>query len=329
MEPIGATILALAVGLIVGAVIGRSTGRSSGSKDGHARGLKEGHSSGLKEGHASGLKEGHANGLREGRDEAKGLAKQGAVAAREELEGRLRGVIASLRQGRMPGVMPEDSLEAELRAALIEGWAPRDSERQVALREAVGRVSAFLTSNVRAPLAGMTEDSDAAELRERIAHALGALQDLDFFTAEVDAAREGADLAKLAQGVSREFAADQNVPVRLQLSATPVRAEVNVPALLDALYLVLHNAGRFGDGGTIDLTVLNEGGRALIIVRDRGPGFTEEAFKRAFDVFYSTSDEGLGLGLPHVRKVIEGMGGAIELRNVPDGGAEVELSFPA
>jgi signal transduction histidine kinase len=98
---------------------------------------------------------------------------------------------------------------------------------------------------------------------------------------------------------------------------------------MDALYLVLHNAARFGEGGTIDLSVDQADGRARIVIRDRGQGFTEEAFQRAFDPFYSTSDEGLGLGLPHARKVVEGMGGRIELRNVPDGGAEVEMSFPA
>jgi two-component system C4-dicarboxylate transport sensor histidine kinase DctB len=67
----------------------------------------------------------------------------------------------------------------------------------------------------------------------------------------------------------------------------------------------------------------------VVKVRDRGPGFTEEAFERAFDPFFSTTDDGLGLGLPHARRAVEGMGGRIELRNVPDGGAEVELSFPA
>jgi signal transduction histidine kinase len=162
-----------------------------------------------------------------------------------------------------------------------------------------------------------------------IDRSLGAIQDLDFFLSEIDEVREGTDLAKLAQGVSREFVADQEVGVRLMLSGTSVRAEVNPTALMDALYLVLHNAGRFGGGTTIDLTVDASEGRAVIMVRDRGDGFTEEAFSRAFDPFYSGSDEGLGLGLPHARKVIEGMGGHIELRNVPDGGAEVEISFPS
>ena len=129
------------------------------------------------------------------------------------------------------------------------------------------------------------------------------------------------------QHVAREFATDQDVGVRIQLAEASVRATVNAQVLMDSLYLVLHNAGRFGGGATVDVTVQAVDGRALVTVRDRGEGFTEEAFKRAFDPFYSTSKEGLGLGLPHARMLIEGMGGRVELSNVPDGGAEVEVSF--
>jgi signal transduction histidine kinase len=98
---------------------------------------------------------------------------------------------------------------------------------------------------------------------------------------------------------------------------------------MDALYLVLHNASRFGKGQTIELTVKRDGDRAKMSVRDQGPGFSEEAFRRAFDPFYSTSQDGLGLGLPHARELLESMGGSIELRNVPGGGAEVEMTLPA
>jgi signal transduction histidine kinase len=254
--------------------------------------------------------------------------KAGTAAGRREVDFRLRALTEAVRRGKVLGDMPPGSAEGELQRALAEGWAPREEEREAALREAVGRVSAFLEKSVRRPLTGFGDGADAAELRERIARALGALEDLDFFVKEADGAREGTDLSSLAQRVSKEFVTDQGVGVRLMLSDAVVRANVNPAALMDALYLVLHNAGRFGDGKTIDLTVSSQGGRATITVRDRGKGFTEEAFRRAFDPFYSTSDEGLGLGLPHARKVIEGMGGRIDLRNVPDGGAEVEISFP-
>jgi signal transduction histidine kinase len=288
MEPVLVGLIAGIVGAALGFAIGRSGGR------------------------ASGVQEGRAAGIHEGRGEA---------------DSRFRRMIDAVKRGRAPEGVTPDSAEAELHAALEEGWSPREVERQAALREAIGRVSSFLTTSVRAPLAGAGPDASRAELRERIGQALGALEDLDFFISEVDDARQGTDLSKLAQGVSREFAADQEVGVRLKLGGANIRAEVSPAALMDALYLVLHNAARFGRGATIDLGVEQSGGRAVITVRDRGDGFSEEAFSRAFDPFYSTSEGGLGLGLPHARKVIEGMGGQIELRNVPDGGAEVEISF--
>ncbi len=189
-------------------------------------------------------------------------------------------------------------------------------------------MSAFLKENVRGPLAGAGPDADVAELRERIARALGALQDVDFFLHAPEAERRSVDVVPLVRQVTREFASDQGVGVRLQLDEPMLRAEVADQVLMDALYLILHNAARFGGGRTIDVTVRTSEERARIVVRDRGEGFSEEAFRRAFDPFYSTSPEGLGLGLPHARRLVEEMGGAIEIRNVPDGGAEVEMSFP-
>lgn len=251
----------------------------------------------------------------------------GLAQGRDEADGRMRSLIEAVRRGQAPKGLAAGSAEAELQAALEQGWAPREAEREAALREAIGRVSTFLDTNVRSPLTGFGADVTGAELVERIDRALGSLQDLEFYIEEVGTAREGTDLVALAQGVAREFAADQRVGVRLRLSGGAVRREVNPSALMDALYLVLHNAGRFGGGANVDLTVEESDGRARIVVRDRGDGFSKEAFSRAFDPFYSTSDAGLGLGLPHARKVIESMGGSIELRNVPDGGAEVEISF--
>ncbi|MDH3205895.1 MAG: HAMP domain-containing histidine kinase [Gemmatimonadota bacterium] len=254
--------------------------------------------------------------------------KAGLEEGSQEVEARLRSLVEAVRRGKLQSDVSSGTPEAALQEALKDGWAPREAERQAALREAVGRVSSFLQKSVREPLQGFGEHADAGELRERISRALGALEDLDFFVREADQSRQGTDLSALTQRVSKEFVTDQGMGVRLLLSDVAVRASVNAAALMDALYLVLHNASRFGEGRTVDLTVTSDGGRAKITVRDRGDGFSEEAFRRAFDPFYSTSDDGLGLGLPHARKVIEGMGGRIDLRNVPDGGAEVEISFP-
>lgn len=257
---------------------------------------------------------------------AREAREEGARAAASRSEERLRALVEALSRGRLPADAPAGSPEAELRAALESGWTPREEERRRALREAVERVGGFLDRQVRAPLQGAGPDADAEELRERIDRALGSLQDLDFFLEEPDEAVQGSDLSKLVQQVTREFAQDQEVLVRLRMSG-PVRAEVNPAGFMDALYLVLHNAGRFSEGAAVDVTLTEEDGRARVTVRDQGPGFSEEAFRRAFDPFYSTAPDGLGLGLPHARRTLEGMGGSLELRNAPDGGAEVEISF--
>lgn len=296
----------LVIGLVAGAVVFGALGFWLGTTRGEQRGLESGRGLGLEAGRQEGL-----------------------VRARSESDARLRSIVEAVRRGRTPPSLTPGSAEAELQRALEEGWAPRDTERAAALREAVGRVRAFLEKSVRGPLEGVGEGATPAELRERIGRALGSLQDLDFFAKEVPEERQGTDLGALVQRVSKEFVSDQGIGVRLAMSDVGVRASVNAAALMDALYLVLHNAGRFGNRQTVDLGVAKDGSRAKIVVRDRGLGFSEEAFRRAFDPFYSTSDEGLGLGLPHARKVIEAMGGRIELRNVPDSGAEVEISFPS
>lgn len=319
MDPFQIIIIVVAFlgGATAGLVVGRSSGRRAALEEGRAQGLKEGQT----EGRLRGAEQGRTEGFEKGR-------AAGIEEAKEASEARLQALIDAVQRGRTIEATEPGSVEARLQSALEAGWAPRETEREAALREAIGRVSAFLHTRVREPLAGASDESAEAELRERIDRALGSLEDLEFFIRETGEGRQGADLTKLAQTVAREFAGDHDVGVRVMLGQAAIRAHVNTTTLMDALYLILHNADRFGGGGTIDLTVAEEGGRARITVRDRGEGFSEEAFKRAFDPFYSTSDEGLGLGLPHARKVIEEMGGSIELRNMPDGGAEVEVSLP-
>jgi len=277
-------------------------------------------------GRAMGRSGGVAVGRREGRDEG---FEAGRVEARAEAERQMRTLVEAVSRGRRPQGIAAGGAAAELQRALEQGWAPRDAERQAALVEAVGRVSAFLRNAVGAPLAGAAPSADAEELRERIERALGAVKDLDFFTKEPVLDPETKDLSHLVQQVTREFAHDQGVGVRLSLDDKPVRARVNVTSLMDAFYLVLHNAARFGGAATVDVSALTEGGEARIRVRDRGPGFSEEALRRAFDPFYSTAEDGLGLGLPHARRVVEGMGGRIALSNSLAGGGEVEIAFPA
>jgi PAS domain S-box-containing protein len=61
-------------------------------------------------------------------------------------------------------------------------------------------------------------------------------------------------------------------------------------------------------------------GAVFIAVQDTGPGLPPENFDRLFDAFYTTKPDGLGMGLPICRSIIESHGGRLwASANIPRG----------
>lgn len=65
-----------------------------------------------------------------------------------------------------------------------------------------------------------------------------------------------------------------------------------------------------------------------VTVEDNGPGFTDEALRKAFQPFATTKPTGTGLGLAIVQKVIVSHNGNIAAANGPTGGAQFRLRLP-
>ena len=86
------------------------------------------------------------------------------------------------------------------------------------------------------------------------------------------------------------------------------------------------NAIKFGpEGGTVKLRLYkNKSGDTVFTVTDRGAGLSEETKKHLFDKFYqgdsSHKEEGNGLGLALVKKILDLEGGSIFAENIPEGG---------
>lgn len=73
-----------------------------------------------------------------------------------------------------------------------------------------------------------------------------------------------------------------------------------------------------------------EGGVAIVEVRDYGPGIAPDAMERIFEPFFTTKKigEGTGLGLYVSYGLAEELGGKLEARNHPEGGAVFTLRLP-
>ncbi|MCR4666408.1 MAG: two-component sensor histidine kinase [Desulfovibrio sp.] len=61
---------------------------------------------------------------------------------------------------------------------------------------------------------------------------------------------------------------------------------------------------------------------------DSGPGFDSSILEHIMDPFFTTKDQGTGLGLPIVQSIISSHGGSIILENAPEGGALVRVLLP-
>lgn len=87
---------------------------------------------------------------------------------------------------------------------------------------------------------------------------------------------------------------------------------------------LISNAIKFGPrGGLVTLRLEKQGNCARFTIEDQGPGLPEEAKQHIFDKFYqadsSHKQEGNGLGLALVKKILDRDGGTITAENTPTG----------
>ena len=173
-------------------------------------------------------------------------------------------------------------------------------------------------------------DAALAEI-DRLAGTVESL--LALARADAGAAPAGAvDLAAVAAGrVEAWWAAAREANVELRRDAEPAPpASAGADRVAQVLDNLLANALAVAPPGTaVSVAVRPAGARVELLVRDNGPGLTDDQKARAFDRFWraGSGSGGSGLGLAVVRRLVEADGGAVELRDAAGGGLEVVIRF--
>ena len=150
------------------------------------------------------------------------------------------------------------------------------------------------------------------------------------------------DLHQLVDAAIRELEPDAQQQ-STQLRRTPRNQAPKVEADPEHLLLALRAIGAnalqgLGSGGSIDWEVgtpavsdaqSGDSYAAAIVVRDTGPGMSDEVLRHAFDPFFSGREagRGLGFGLSKVWKIMQLHGGDVELASKAGEGTTVTLRF--
>jgi two-component system, LuxR family, sensor kinase FixL len=79
---------------------------------------------------------------------------------------------------------------------------------------------------------------------------------------------------------------------------------------------------------TVHVTTAAQSGQVMLAVEDTGPGVKLDELPRLFEPYFTTKEDGLGIGLSISRSIVEAHGGRIEIVNRPQGGARVSVVLP-
>ncbi|WP_407334376.1 ATP-binding protein [Enterovibrio sp. 27052020O] len=217
---------------------------------------------------------------------------------------------------------------------------------QAAKLAMLGEMSASINHEINQPLAAMrtyTENSIKLMQKERydaVSTNLNTLNELIGLVADIVArfkifARKQNQSSKSRASIDDVVTAsiklseasfnkkgihiDCQVPEQgLQVNADTVQLEQVVLNLLSNASQSVANT----PAAQIGITIHTHLDRVSLCVWDNGPGMDNNTKKQIFAPFYTTKKEGLGLGLTICRRIVEGFGGSLQVRDHASGGAE-------
>ncbi|MBQ7415758.1 MAG: HAMP domain-containing histidine kinase [Oscillospiraceae bacterium] len=130
---------------------------------------------------------------------------------------------------------------------------------------------------------------------------------------------------QIRQSVVAQETAWVSKDIGLDLELDRVTYLGNEPMMRHVWDNLISNAIKFSPvGGTVKLKLTKMPKKLIFAIEDQGPGLTEEAQKHIFDKFFqadnSHKQEGNGLGLALVKRILAIEKGEIGVENLPEGG---------
>jgi signal transduction histidine kinase len=212
----------------------------------------------------------------------------------------------------------------------------------------VGEMSTAVAHSLRNPLANIrscaelsmcSEDKDVQKNAENIITQVDFLsrwvRQMQHYARPVTGEAEAVSLATVLKDVLASFEmtfTKARIRVERQDDTATQWPQIdgNAPLVTQALHSILSNAVEAMPRGgviTIGMELDMNTNRCLLRIRDSGVGMSEKQLGMAFKPFQTTKRNGLGVGLPMVKRVMDRFGGEVSLDSQENQGTEVRLQF--
>lgn len=179
-----------------------------------------------------------------------------------------------------------------------------------------------------------------AQIRQATGDLEGILSELTQYARPLELKKESVNLRQLVEDVCdfyRPSFEEQQVGLQLQITVqgieqTALWVEADVLKLRQSLLNLLKNALEVSPPDTtVTVTIARRHSDEVFYVKvaDQGSGVAADAVPKLFTPYFSTKEKGTGLGLAHVRKIMQAHGGNAQLLStIPGQGSTFALILP-
>ena len=171
----------------------------------------------------------------------------------------------------------------------------------------------------------------------RLLHTLNTVMDFaELESGSVSLTPMRVDVNSLVRSTVNAFShlIDQDLSVQIHEPAGPLTASLDEHHVERVLTHLVHNALKFTEEGTIEVTLRDTAEGVAVSVSDPGIGIDPEVLPRMFDEFAQASSgsdrthEGNGIGLTIVKRLVDQMDGDVTLRSTPGEGTTATVRLP-
>ncbi|WP_242873143.1 sensor histidine kinase [Clostridium magnum] len=153
-----------------------------------------------------------------------------------------------------------------------------------------------------------------------------------FYLEQIDIGKE---LSNMVANLSEEYY-KKGLSITLTQNVENIYVQVDIVQLRNAVINILENSVKYKTQQSVQMKIScqEEDKYVTITLADNGPGVSNEALEKLFDIFYrgdrarTNPSKGSGLGLSITAKILEKLGGSIRAKNIPEGGLAIIMRLP-